>query len=292
MNGSTSRITINSGGSLTFRETLNVGSGELHVNPGGVLSANIIYLNTSSTCGLNGMITSTSTMHLDGHFNGSPTIMVVGNLLVGAHNKNQPFTALNIQVTGNMTVQNAKLTWTSGTVTVGGNFELIGTTGDVDVPNGSSLDISGTLATNNLLTIDGPSDPGPGGTVSWGVGNVILSGNNTDLNNCPLPYSSPFDLTTCSQGAESIETALFVNISEDPGQQWSTLFGVDVFYFDSMSNGNYSNVNLVGISTFDHMIVHQGGKVFGALDTLSQWGVNSQQMTVGDLITDGWGTEV
>jgi uncharacterized repeat protein (TIGR01451 family) len=35
--------------------------------------------------------------------------------------------------------------------------------------------------------------------VSWGVGNVILSGNNKGLNKCPLPYASPFDLKTCSQ---------------------------------------------------------------------------------------------
>ncbi len=203
MNGTSSRITINSGGSLTLTGTLNVrSSGQVIVNSGGSLSGNIIKLNTSNTLGMNGTVTSTSNMEIDGHFTGSPTIVCGGALLFGAQGKNQLFTALDIQVAGNMTVNNAKLTWTSGSVTVAGNFSLTGT-GDVDVPNGGSLDVSGTLTVANLNTIDGPTGSGSGGIVSWGVGNVIITGNNTGLNRCPLPYASPFDLSTCSQAVAS-----------------------------------------------------------------------------------------
>lgn len=203
MNGSTSRITINNGGSLTLSGTLNVRtSGQVIVQTGGALSGNIIKLNTSSNVGMNGTVTSIGNMEIDGHFTGSPTIVCGGALLFGAQGKNQLFSAVNIQVSGNMTVNNAKLTWTSGSVTVGGNFFLTGT-GDVDVPTGGTLDVSGTLSVSDLNSIDGPTGSGSGGIVSWGVGNVILSGNNKGLNNCPLPYASPFDLSTCSQAAAS-----------------------------------------------------------------------------------------
>jgi hypothetical protein len=136
---------------------------------------------------------------------------------------NQLFSNLDMQVTGNMTVQNVKLTWTSGTVTVGGNFVLMGS-GDVDVPNSGSLSIAGTLSVSHNLTIDGPSGSGSGGVVSWGVGNVILSGNNEGLNNCPLPYTSPFDLSTCSQASVADVTAPVItsgitgtNLAENSG---------------------------------------------------------------------------
>ena len=211
MNGSTSSITINNGGSLTVASTLNVGSGKVIVNSGGELSGNIIILNTSGTQVMNGTVTSTSTMEIDGHFTGSPTVVCGGNLLLGAQNMNQLFTALDMQVAGNMTVNNVKLTWTSGTVTVAGNFSLTGT-GDVDVPDGGSLDASGTLSVSNLNSIDGPTGSGSGGIVSWGSGNVILSGNNKGLNNCPLPYASPFDLSTCSQAVASDVTAPVITL--------------------------------------------------------------------------------
>ncbi|HCM47962.1 MAG TPA: hypothetical protein DIS98_10835 [Colwellia sp.] len=197
MNGSSSKITINSGGSLSIGGTFYVGSGKLIMGSASQLSANIIQLNTSGNQVIDGTITSTSNMEIDGHFTGSPTIISGGSLLLGAQNRNQLFSALDMQVAGNMTIQNVKLTWTSGTVTVGGNFLLQGV-GDVDVPNSGSLAVSGTLSVSNLRSIDGPNGSGSGGVVSWGVGDVMISGNNLGLNNCPLPYNSPFDLSSCA----------------------------------------------------------------------------------------------
>lgn len=254
MNGSTSRITINNGGSLTLTGTLNVGSGQVHVNSGGALTAYRAYLNTSNSCGLNGTITTTNNMDLDGHFTGSPTIVVGGNLLAGAMNKNQIFTSLDLQVTGNMTVNNAIFRWSSGTVTVGGNFQLTGT-GDVDVPTGGSLDVSGTLSVSNLLTIDGPSGSGSGGVVSWGVGNVLLSGNNQGLNNCPLPYTSPFDLSSCSQAAGSDVTppviTLLGNASEslNLGGTYTDAGATATDDTDGNLTGSISTVNNVDVNT-------------------------------------------
>jgi hypothetical protein len=245
MNGSSSKITINSGGSLSLTGTLNVGSGKVIMATGSSLSGNHIYLNTSGTCGLNGTITSTGNMDLDGVFNGSPTIVVGGRLLAGVENKNQIFTTLDLQVSGNMTVQNANFRWSSGTVSVGGNFTLVGS-GDVDVPNGGSLAVSGTLSVSSNLTIDGPSGSGSGGIVSWGVGNVILSGNNEGLNNCPLPYSSPFDLSTCSQVVASDDTAPSVtsgatgiNLAENSGagQTVYTITATDAVGVDNYAIG-------------------------------------------------------
>jgi LruC domain-containing protein len=197
MNGSSSRITINSGGSLSIDNTFNVGSGRLTMSSSAQLSGNVIKLNTSGNHVIDGTITSSGNMEIDGHFTGSPTIISGGSLLLGTQNKNLSFSALDIQVDGNMTVQNVNLSWGSGSVNVGGNFILKGT-GDVVVPNNGSLTVSGTLSVSDLRSIDGPSGSGSGGIVSWGVGNVIISGNNLGLNNCPLPYTSPFDLSTCS----------------------------------------------------------------------------------------------
>ncbi len=204
MNGSSSKITINNGGSLSITGTFYVGSGKLIMDSGSILSGNVIQLNTSGNQEINGTITSTSNMEIDGHFTGSPTIICGGALLLGTQNKNQLFGNLDMQVAGNMTVQNVKLTWTSGTVIVGGNFLLKGA-GDVDVPGSGNLTVSGTLTVNNLLSIDGPNGSGSGGIVSWGLGDVILSGNNQGLNNCPLPYLSPFDLSACALPGLSID---------------------------------------------------------------------------------------
>ena len=211
MNGSTSSITINNGGSLSITGTFNVGSGKLSMATGSSLSGNVIILNTSNNQAINGTITSIANMEIDGHLTGSPTIVSGGSLLLGAQNINLSFSTLDMQVAGDMTVQNANLSWTSGAVTVGGNFNLIGS-GDVNVPNSGSLDISGTLSVSDLLTIDGPGGPGTGGIVSWGVGNVNLSGNNRGLNKCPLPYASPFNLSTCSQAVGSDETVPVITL--------------------------------------------------------------------------------
>jgi hypothetical protein len=256
MNGSSSKITINDGGSLSLTGTLNVGSGKVIMASGSSLSGNHIYLNTSGTCGLNGTITSTGNMDLDGSFNGSPTIVVGGRLLAGVGNNNQIFTTLDLQVSGNMTVQNANFRWSSGTVTVGGNFLLLGS-GDVDVPNGGNLDISGTLSVSSNLTIDGPTGSGSGGIVSWGVGNVILSGNNEGLNNCPLPYASPFDLSTCSQGAASDGTApsvtsgaTGVNLIENSGagQTVYTITATDAVGVDNYAIGG-TDASLLSVNS-------------------------------------------
>jgi LruC domain-containing protein len=197
MNGNSTRITIDTGGSLTVSNTFFVGSGKLIMASGSQLTANIIQLNTTSNQILDGTMTSIRDMEIDGNFEGSPTIVSGDTLLLGAQNKNLSFSALDIQVTGNMTVQNANLTWTSGTVTVGGNFLLKGV-GNVVVPDGGSLNVTGTLSVSDLRSIDGPTNSGSGGVVSWGSENVIISGNNLGLNNCPLPYTSPFDLSSCS----------------------------------------------------------------------------------------------
>lgn len=211
MNGSSSRITIQNGGTLSLSHTLNVGSGQVHVNSGGTLSGNKIYLNTSNTCTMNGTITSTSHMDLDGHMIGSPTIVVGGRLLAGSQNKNILFSNLDLLVASYMTVNNVQFRWTSGSVTVGGNFKLTGT-GDVDVPNNGTLDVGGTLEVSHLNSIDGPTGSGSGGVVSWGVGSVVLSGNNLGLNNCPKPYNSPFDLSTCSQSVANDVTAPIITL--------------------------------------------------------------------------------
>jgi LruC domain-containing protein len=197
MNGSSTRITINTGGSLTVANTFYVGSGKLIMATDSQLTANIIELNTSSNKIIDGTITSTGNMEIDGHFTGSPTIDSGGTLLLGAQSVNLNFDSLSIQTSGNMTVQNANLSWTSGTVSVGGNFILKGT-GDVEVPTGGNLTVTGTLSVSDLRSIDGPTNSGSGGIVSWGVGDVIISGNNLGLNNCQLPYTSPFDLSSCS----------------------------------------------------------------------------------------------
>ena len=214
MNGSTSEITINNGGSLSVLGTFFVGSGKLIMATGSSLSGNAIYLNTSGTQAINGTITSTGNMDLDGNLTGSPTIVCGGSLLLGAQNMSQLFSTLDMQVAGNMTVNNVNLSWTSGTVSVGGNFLLTGT-GDVDVPNSGSLDVSGTLEVSHLNSIDGPTGSGSGGVVIWGVGNVVLSGNNNGLNNCPLPYASPFDLSTCSQASAADVTAPVITLLGD-----------------------------------------------------------------------------
>lgn len=271
MNGTTSRITINSGGSLTLTGTLNVKtSGQVIVNSGGVLSANIIKLNTSSTLGMNGTINSTSAMEIDGHFIGSPTIVCGGSLLLGAQGKNQLFTALDIQVAGNMTVNNAKLTWTSGSVTVAGNFFLTGT-GDVDVPDGGSLDVGGTLSVSHLNSIDGPTGSGSGGIVSWGVGDVILSGNNKGLNNCPLPYASPFDLSTCLPVASDVippvitlignstEVVTVGTVYSDAGA--TATDDTDGDLTSSITTANNVDVNTVGSYTVTYSVNDAAGNL-------------------------------
>ncbi len=99
-------------------------------------------------------------------------------------------------------------------------------------------------------------------------------------------------LTISALASKTHSQSVLVTISEDPGQQSSTLSGVDVFTFDAMSNGNYANVVWSGVGTFDQLMVHQGGTVFGALDPTSPWGINSQQMTVGNIVNSSWGSEL
>jgi hypothetical protein len=194
-------------------------------------------------------------MDLDGIFTGSPTIVVGGNLLAGAQNKNQIFTNLDLQVVGNMIVQNANFRWSSGTVTVGGNFTLLGS-GDVDVPNSGSLEVDGSIAVNSLLSIDGPTGSGSGGIVSWG-GNISMSGNNKGLNNCPTPYASPFDLSTCTQGAGSDDTAPVVTSgttgsslveNSGAGQTVYTITATDAEGVDSYAIGG-TDVYLLGVNS-------------------------------------------
>lgn len=88
--------------------------------------------------------------------------------------------------------------------------------------------------------------------------------------------------------------SVLVTIGEEPGQQSSTISGVSEFNFENFSNGNYSDVSWDGVGTFDNLMVHQGGTVFGALSTEpTPWGTfNSQQMTVGNIVNSSWGTPV
>jgi hypothetical protein len=73
-----------------------------------------------------------------------------------------------MQVNGNMTVQNANLSWTSGTMDVGGNFVLKGSK-NIKVPDNGQLIISGSLSILSNLSIKGFGGNGTGGVVSWGV---------------------------------------------------------------------------------------------------------------------------
>jgi hypothetical protein len=314
MNGSAHWITINSGGSLTLTGTLNVvSSGQVHVNSGGSLTATNIYLNTSGTGNLNGTITATNNMDLDGAFVGSPTISVGNNLLAGAAGKVHDFTNLSLTVGGNMTVQNSKLKWDAGSVTVAGNFVLMGT-GDVDVPEGSTLDISGTLSVTNNLFIGGPTGSGSGGVVSWGVGNVVLTGNNKGLNRCPLPYASPFDLKTCTQASGSDDTApIIIMLGDNPSSV--TLSGVysdagatasddtDGDITANISVTNNVDVSTIGSYTVTYDVSDAAGNaatqlvrtvevVDGTAPVITVLGNNPETIELGNTYTDAGATAV
>ena len=236
MAGSSSSITINNNGSLIITNTLNVLSGRLWVEENGALSGNNIYLNTSNANYINGQITTSNHLHLDGNYTGSPTIDVGGNLLVGTQNISVHFTTLELNVTGNMTVQNASFRYDSGFVNVGGNFDLTGT-GSVYIPELSILDIGNNLTINSSLKITGydGSNPGSGdGTGNGGIvrwqGNISLTGNNKGLNNSDLPYNSPFNLLT-SNTANAAEIAA-AEVSEHgalPGAKYKHSHNTSLF---------------------------------------------------------------
>ena len=200
--GNPSSIGIKNGGSLVITNTLNVTSGRLWVESGGSLSGNNIYLNTSNNNYLNGIITTTNDLDIDGHYTGSPTISVGRNLLLGAQSKNIHLTTLNLDVIGNMVVQNAFLKYDEGFINVGGDFTLMGT-GKIYIPTSGPLNVGGNLKVNNGTVIEGYNPDtgdygsGVGGIVSW-VGSISFSGNNNGLNNCSGIYSSPWNLATCS----------------------------------------------------------------------------------------------
>lgn len=88
--------------------------------------------------------------------------------------------------------------------------------------------------------------------------------------------------------------SVLVTIAEESGIQASSLGGVSEFSFESVSTGNHSNLSWDGVGTFDQVMVHPGGTVFGALsDEPTPWGTfNSQQMTVGNIVNSSWGTPV
>ena len=78
------------------------------------------------------------------------------------------------------------------------------------------------------------------------------------------PFLTSSLLLSAVGGASLNAQDVLVTIAEDSGQQYSTLSGFSSISFDDMSNGNYYNQTWTGIGTFDAMMVHQGGTVFGA----------------------------
>ena len=78
--------------------------------------------------------------------------------------------------------------------------------------------------------------------------------------------------------------SVLVTISEDPGQQSSTLSGVNEYTFNALSVGNHSNIVWDNVGTFDELLINPGYSVFGAYD--ENTGSNSNFLWNG---TSGWG---
>ena len=102
---------------------------------------------------------------------------------------------------------------------------------------------------------------------------------NKDSRSSLLPFSAAriFSLfaIVCAPflgGAGKVHAqAVLVTIAEDPGQQSSTVEGVDVFDFDSLPVGRHSNVVWEGVGQFDELLVAEGYLGFGALDPSDGW---------------------
>ena len=69
-------------------------------------------------------------------------------------------------------------------------------------------------------------------------------------------------------------SAILVTIAESPGQQSSTVSGVAVFDFESLTSGRHSDVEWPGVGVLDELLVHEGYFGFGALDPSD--GLNSR----------------
>ena len=77
-------------------------------------------------------------------------------------------------------------------------------------------------------------------------------------------------LVTClnisAQANATSSPAVLVTIAEAPGQQSSTVAGIDVFDFDTLDVGHHTNVVWEGVGMFDELLVHEGYFGFGAYD--------------------------
>ena len=285
-------------GSLTLTGAFNVDNGKrVSVAAGASLSAASMNLKNSSAGVLDGAITTTGNLIFNGAFTGSPTITVGNNLTAGINNKNQFFSTLVMTVAGNMSVQNAKFHWTSGTPTVGGNFSVSGT-GDVNVPDSGGLTIGGSLTVNNQTSIDGPSGTGTGGVVTWDGSTVTLSGNNKGLNRCDLPYASPFNLSTCSEESAAPVASAFAACPSDAFLIQDTvakIYGVNLATgaYDLLENnmGTSGKINAVGFNYHDNYIygydyANSNIAKIGSdyqVSTLSATGLPSSGFYVGDV---------
>jgi LruC domain-containing protein len=68
--------------------------------------------------------------------------------------------------------------------------------------------------------------------------------------------------------------AILVTIAEDPGQQTSTVAGVEVFSFDTLEVGYHENIVWDGVGQFSELLVQEGYFGFGAYDSTD--GLNSR----------------
>lgn len=283
MSGFGSSITINNGGSLTIPNKLHVGSGNLFVNSGGFISANKMVLKPTN-CELNGIVTTVNNLNLNADFSGSPTITVGGQLKLGANTIDIIFNTLHLNVSGNMIVQNTTFKYDTGFINVGGNFNLLGGQ-NMFIPEGSILDISGDLHIENGLKIlgynpnTGDTGHGEGGIVRWagtlvkfngpfggrdGIGNDEFG--NEALNNCPrtpIPYSSPWNLATCSVATATevanAEVAEHGEVPEPEPESTQNLIGA---VSDPISNNaKFTNLPLGGLVGFSfYNFVNDNGK--------------------------------
>ncbi len=68
--------------------------------------------------------------------------------------------------------------------------------------------------------------------------------------------------------------SILITIAETPGQQSTTMTGVDVFDFDDLNIGHHTNIVWDDIGVFDELLIHEGYFGFGAYDPSD--GLNSR----------------
>lgn len=144
--GSTGAITVDGAGSAFNSEAISVGgsgTGTLNIQNGGTSSSwDYLNIRNAGTVTVNGAGSTLSTGHtyINGSDASSLNILNGGSVISGSNQLG--FTAGS---TGTATIDGPGSTWTSGEIYVGGNSNGAGGSGTVNVQNGGTVDVGGTL---------------------------------------------------------------------------------------------------------------------------------------------------